>query len=107
MRLAGIEDDGGAPGQRDAKARGGKVHVQALVFAKEQVAERGPAVLCAVMVVFCTAARHEIDIAGGERVMQPKRMRPGAHGLQAEIEFGPARARARQGHLLDVSGFQE
>ncbi|MNT21002.1 hypothetical protein D3C72_1563250 [compost metagenome] len=107
MRLAGIEDHGGATCQRDPMARAREMHVQSLVLAQEQVAEGGAAILAAVVVIPCAAAGHQGDIARGKHLLHAERACPAVHGLQAQVKVRPARARPRQGHLLYVAGFQQ
>ena len=107
MRVASIEYHGCSPSQRNVKACRGKVQVQPLVLAQEEIAKGRTAILGTVMVVPRAATGHQGHVTGGKYVGQSKRARPVGHCLHAALVVGPARLRSCQRHHLDVPGFQD
>ena len=79
VRLAGVEYHRRTPDQGDSMARRGKMQVQTLVLAQEEIAKGRSAILCAVMVVLRAAAGHQCYVTGGKHLMQTERARPVGH----------------------------
>src|SRR4051794_33764504 len=87
-------------------AGGGKMQIQSLVLAQEEIAKGRTAILIAVMVIPRATAGHESYVTGGERSRHPEYARPIGHCLHAARVVRPTRARSCAWQCFDVSGFE-
>src|SRR4051812_8002501 len=70
MRLAGVEYQRRAARQRNTLTCAREMHVEALVFGEEEIAERRAAILLGVVVIPRAAARHQRYVARGQHARQ-------------------------------------